>query len=287
MPEINWRIEGLLPSGGTGLIVGAPKAGKSTLARNMAVMTARGGCLLGRECFQGPTIYALFEGRAQGARQYFVDMETNDDDPLHVYHGQPPDQPWIWLTFLIRKTGAKIVFLDTLPRLLRVEDLNSYAEVTKATQPMIGIANDTGCCIVGLTHRRKSGGERGEEALGSTALIGSVDTVLSFKEDGDRRSIYSRQREGEDMEETSIRLDEKGWNHLGETARATRRDELETDIAGLLADAAEPMDAIAIARKLRKRKAIITALLGRMVEQGTATRTGDGQRGNPFMYSAR
>lgn len=168
-----------------------------------------------------------------------------------------------------------------------MEDLNSYAEVTKATQPMIGIANDTGCCIVGLTHRRKSGGERGEEALGSTALIGSVDTVLSFKEDGDRRSIYSRQREGEDMEETSIRINEKGWNHLGETARATRRDELETDIADLLADAAKPMDAIAIARKLRKRKAIITALLGRMVEQGTATRTGDGQRGNPFMYSAR
>ena len=113
MPEIKWRIEGLLPSGGTGLIVGAPKAGKSTLARNMAVMTARGGCLLGRECFQGPTVYALFEERAQGARQHFVDMETNDDDPLHVYHGQPPDQPWIWLTFLIRKTGAKIVFLDT------------------------------------------------------------------------------------------------------------------------------------------------------------------------------
>ena len=284
MADTNWRVDGLLPAGGTGLIAGAPKAGKSTLARNLVVSIARGGWLLGRECFAGPTIYALFEGRAQGARQHFVDMETNATDPVHVYHGEPPVAPWVWLESVIKDTGAVAVFLDTLPRLLRLEDLNSYAEVTKATQPMIGVANRTGCTVVGLTHRRKSGGERGEEAMGSTAFLGAVDTFIGFKEDGDRRSIYSRQREGEDMEETAIRLDRNGWNTLGSTARNMCRDELETDIAQHLADL--PLDAGALARKLRKRKEVILAILNRMVERGTAIKTGTGQRGDPFRFQA-
>ena len=35
VPDVDWIVEGLLPAGGTALIVGPPKSGKSTLGRNI------------------------------------------------------------------------------------------------------------------------------------------------------------------------------------------------------------------------------------------------------------
>jgi Mrp family chromosome partitioning ATPase len=51
-PE-NWLVDGLLPTGGLSVLVGKPKAGKSTLARALAVAVARGEPWLGRATFPG------------------------------------------------------------------------------------------------------------------------------------------------------------------------------------------------------------------------------------------
>ena len=283
-PADNWVVDGLLPYSGTSLVVAAPKDGKSTFARNACVRVAGGGWYLGRECTQFPTLYCLFEGRWQGAQQHFQDMETDAKAPVHVFYGPAPDDPWKWLASAIGATGARLVVLDTVGRFLRTDDLNSYSEVTKATEPWIMLASNTGAHIMGLHHRRKSGGAGGEEASGSAALFAAVDTGIFFKLDGDRRSIYTRQREGDDMEETALRLDAKGWNHLGATARDNRRDELETDIADTLAEHDTPMRDREIAKNVRKRKEAVLAALNRMVERGTVLRMGAGNRGDSFRY---
>ena len=39
-PTINWLVDGMVPGGGTALIVGAPKTGKSTIGRNLVLAVA-------------------------------------------------------------------------------------------------------------------------------------------------------------------------------------------------------------------------------------------------------
>jgi len=46
---------------GMSLLVAKPKVGKTTLAFNIAIATARGGELLGRSCARGAVVYLALE----------------------------------------------------------------------------------------------------------------------------------------------------------------------------------------------------------------------------------
>ena len=55
--EINWLVEGLLTKGGFSLMVGPPKAGKSTLVRQLIKSIAQGLPFLDRPIKQGKVLY--------------------------------------------------------------------------------------------------------------------------------------------------------------------------------------------------------------------------------------
>ena len=57
MGEEAWQINGLVPWGGVGIIVARPKAGKTTLGRQMVLATAQGTPLLDRSVRQGAALY--------------------------------------------------------------------------------------------------------------------------------------------------------------------------------------------------------------------------------------
>ena len=57
----------------------------------------------------------------------------------------------------------------------------------------------------------------GDAVLGSTAILGSVDTLLSMRRTESARFIQSIQRYGEDMAEQVIELDEDGCPVLAGT----------------------------------------------------------------------
>ena len=286
-PPINWTVEGLIPAGGTALLVGSPKAGKSTFARNLCIAVARGMNFVGRDCHKGPTLYASFEGRFPGIRQHLLDMGVKRDDAFMHYHGlQPIEKPTEWLDGVMTKHKPALVVLDTLQRFLRIEDLNSYSAVSNAMQDVIGLAEYHECAIVGIHHRRKSGGERGEEASGSAVLLGSVDTGIYFREDGEQRSIYSRQREGHDLPETALNLHGDGWTALGPTVGAIKREDLERNINAALVRVGEPLTKEEIAKLVEGRAGQVLSALTSMVAKGTATQTGKGAKGDPKRYAA-
>ena len=85
--EVAYLFDDLLPLPGTSILSGAPKAGKTTLARAMAVAAARGSRFLGRD-FAGGAVSVLFvsleESIAQ-TRAHFAQMGVRDSDPLYVY----------------------------------------------------------------------------------------------------------------------------------------------------------------------------------------------------------
>src|ERR1700733_5807632 len=62
-----WLVDGLLLRRGSSLLVGKPKAGKSTVARNFAVAVLKGHIILGRSVEVGKkaarVAYFLLEGK--------------------------------------------------------------------------------------------------------------------------------------------------------------------------------------------------------------------------------
>ena len=95
----DWLVEGLLPAGGTSLLLGKPKAGKSSIARILASKVALGERWHGRATKAGPALYvALDERRAtvRGHCRTLVDGAKHDDRDLlrkHVYIAFGPRPP--------------------------------------------------------------------------------------------------------------------------------------------------------------------------------------------------
>ena len=143
---------------------------------------------MGRDCVQGPALYVQLEGRRKAVRDHFAAMEANPDDPVHIYHGPPLDEPFVWLRQRIRHYDAVLAVIDPLFRFYPFGDGSDYATVTAGMQPYIDIASETGCTICMVHHARKAGGRGGEEALGSQNLFGSVDVMITLRRKGTDRT---------------------------------------------------------------------------------------------------
>ena len=284
---VEWLWGGLIPKGGTALLVGPPKCGKSTMARNLAAAVPMGRDYLGRTVTQGPALYVTFEATRAGMIEHFRTMGTPEDTALTCYHGTPFD-PTAAVNIIeaeIIKTGAGLLVLDTWLRVMRLNDANSYAEVSNATQPWINVCMATGCALLAVHHTRKGGGEGGEEASGSAALFASVDTLLSVKREDDQRTIYSRQREGADLERTKMQIGETKWLTLGGTVREERRGEaLDAVLATLTPTGALTLDDIC--DRTRRGKYTVRNALKTLVKEGRALQSRTGKRSDPFRYDA-
>jgi hypothetical protein len=64
-PE-HWLVEGLLPAGGTSILVAKPKVGKSTLSRVLAVAVALGVPFMGKNALKGTVFYLTLEESRAG-----------------------------------------------------------------------------------------------------------------------------------------------------------------------------------------------------------------------------
>ena len=280
------EVQGLIPVGGTALIVGPAKAGKSTLGQTLVCHHAAGRPFLGRGVRQGPSAYLTHEGGRAALAARLEAMGGADDLPLTVYHGPRPDDPLAFLAEGIEQTSATLAVIDPLFRMFDFPDGNDYAAVTASTAPLIELAGATGCALVFIHHSRKGGGAGGEEALGSTAIFGAVDTLISVKRADDVRTAYSIQREGVDMPETLLVLAADGTIDIGQTRRKADDAEAQQGILEFLADCGE---------KAPTRNDIETAMQGRtdrvrralatLVKRGEVARHGEGRKGHPYRFT--
>ena len=87
-------MENLLPANGLSLLAGTPKAGKSTLARNLAVEVVRGGGKwLGKDVKQGTVVHLSLEERMETIRKHYKQLDALGE---HIYlltetHPRPPN----------------------------------------------------------------------------------------------------------------------------------------------------------------------------------------------------
>src|SRR6185503_1991404 len=105
---------------------------------------------------------------------------------------------------LIVETKAKFLVIDVLQKFIRVRDMNDYAMVTAALEPIMDAARKQSCHVMLTHHAGKMSREDGDDILGSTALLGGVDTLVQIKKHDKRRAFFTIQRYGDDIGETVI-----------------------------------------------------------------------------------
>lgn len=285
-----WLLDGLLPAGGFAVLVGKPKAGKSTLARNLCKAVAHGEAFLGRAVRQGAVLYLALEEKRSQVKAHFRSLGVSPDAPLRVFVGTSPIDGLSQLRTELERVRCQgepvaLVIIDPMFRLVRPRDGNDYAAMTAALDPVLALARDSGACVLATHHGPK--GERADvdSPIGSTAIAGSADVLLVLKRNDRYRTLSTVQRMGEDLPETVIELDpETRAIRTSGTRQEADVSGMKAAIVGHLVTVSEPVDEPAIDGAVEGRTRTKREALRALVTDAKVSRIGTGKKGDPYRY---
>lgn len=206
-----WVLPGIIPEAGCGLIVAAPKVGKTRIAIEVALGLATGKRPLGISSQRpkavgffsledGEYLFAerLASGLHYGREKYHWDGHIKPEErglvwepPQHmklftnfaqVDLSTPEDQQRLLETIL--KHELKLVIIDTLSMAIGKGNVSDQKEMYAVLKPVKDIAKATGCAVLFIHHTRKRVFEKGESIqesiLGATALHAWSDFIMSL-----------------------------------------------------------------------------------------------------------
>lgn len=207
---ISWVVPGIIPEAGCGLLVSAPKVGKTRIAIEMALGLASGRKPLGIDLRKQLSVgfFSLEDG------EYLFSSRLNES--LNRDHGRfrfhwdghiKPDMTWappepmaLFTNFTqvdlsddldqqrlretIVKYELKLVIIDTLSMAIGKSDVSNSKDMYAILKVVKNIAKTTGCAIMFIHHTRKRVFEKGESiqemVLGSTALHAWSDFIMNL-----------------------------------------------------------------------------------------------------------
>jgi hypothetical protein len=280
--EIDWAIDGLLRGSGILLLASQPKVGKSDTARNLAKAVRTGGEFLGRRCRKGKVLWIGLEEPVSHLRERIEVMGMQDLEIAFVIE-RPANvkDSSAWLRALVECQRPDLVIIDTIGRFADVEEINSYSDVTRATQPMIDLRMQYGTTFALLHHNNHS-----NRVLGSTMWEGFVDAILIItRNDDGTRFAYSKQRAGIEMEPTTLTLNQDtGEISCAESKFIADRRVAENRIVEMLKD--EPMARRhELAQRCGRPATVGRAAVDSLVMAGVIKASGDGTKKSPRCYS--
>ncbi len=207
MPPIEWTIgegdKGIITQHGLTVMYGAPGAGKSFIALDMALSIANGVPWQGMATKQGKVLYIAGEGvgglgkrlNAWEAHNKVRDNKNLHVLPIAVNFREQADVEKLMRSIDKAGTGWSVVFCDTVARSLVGADENSATELGLWVSAADSIKAHCGCAFIGVHH---SGKDSTRGMRGSSALLGAVDTSLVVSKD--ENLVYMRCEKQKDAE---------------------------------------------------------------------------------------
>lgn len=237
---LSWVLPGIIPESGCGLIIAAPKVGKTRIAIEVALGLASGRSPLGIDVKKpqavgffsledGDYLFAerLSSGMREGRNAYHWDGNMRYADGKLLW--EPPkalplltgfksidlsdDTDKQRLLETIIKYELRLVIIDTLSMAIGSSNVSDSKEMNSILKDVREIAKATRCAILFIHHTRKRVFEKGESIqesiLGSTALHAWTEFVMSLaspEEDDDMLRLGIQTKRGGGFEYLNQKL---------------------------------------------------------------------------------
>jgi len=290
-----WIVHGLTAKGAITELDAKIKAGKTEFVARLVKAILTGDDFLDRLTRKTPVVY-LTEQTATTFREPLRRAGLLETDDLVVLSwADTVGHRWeVVAAAAVAKCeqiGAQLLVVDTLSAFARLADdnENSSGKASEAMAPL-QLAAARGLAVLVLRHDRKSGGDVGESARGSSAFGGAADIILALRrgEGAQRptiRALHGLSRFDETPTTLMIELTSTGYVALGtESAVAAK----EARIAIL--DSAPQSEEHAVTEQdlyeragAVKRSTARPALL-ELVTSGALRQVGEGKKGDPKRY---
>lgn len=234
--KTEWLWDGRVPLGAITLVAGREGIGKSTFCYDVASDVTRGTArgvhrgqprnvlVVATEDDMNRTIVPrLRAAKADLNRIFQIEVEKASSGPLEMELPTDTDE----LIEIIQENDVDLVLLDPLlSRISMKLDTHKDAEVRKALEPVVTIAQQTNCSVLGIMHVNKSGNQDMlNSMMGSRAFPAVARSVLFVVIDPD---------------ETGIRLLAHPKNNLGPEA-PTLKFTIENTPAGVDSNTGEQL----------------------------------------------
>ena len=206
---IEWLVEDLLMKGGLSIISGDAKLGKSTLARQLVSTVTTGGSFLGRKVKQGRAAYISIEEHRGLVKMQLINlgMDTKNFVIPSSKNKRKPTREQI--LSIAEAYKLDFIVIDTMGKMLEIEDLNSYKLVEPALEYFSNICRNTGVHIMFITHNNKGEGSGQGRMNGSAAIPAATDTNMILTASGDTRYMVANGRAVKPMKKQALRYDEE------------------------------------------------------------------------------
>lgn len=229
---VSWIVPGIIPEAGCGLLVAAPKVGKTRIAIEIALGLATGRRPLGLSIRKQVPVgfFSMEDGEhlfaerlshgintSRGRERFHWDGHIKPDMTWH-----PPEPMGLFTNFAnidlsdnldkqrlaetIQKYELKLVIIDTLSVSIGRTNVSDIKEMNGILPDLREIATATGCAIMFIHHTRKRVFEKGEtiqeSVLGSTALHAWCDFIMNLvspEEDSDLLRLGVQTKRGGNM----------------------------------------------------------------------------------------
>ena len=282
---ISWLVEPHLPASGLSMLAGKPKAGKSTLARCLALAIARGEPWLELIAAKGTVLYLALEEKRSEVKRHFQAMGATDKDDIRFFIAPSPQDGVAQLRRAAEHCQPALIIVDPLIKMVRVKDLNDYAQVSIALEPLLNLARETGAHVMTLHHLGKGERQGGDSILGSTALFAGVDTALLLKRSEKYRTLSSIQRYGVDMQEITLDLDPTTrFITAGAPRQEVDQAQVADTVEAFLKGLNEWVEEKVILEQVEGRRGVKVKALRDLIAAGRVSRTGEGGKKDPYKY---
>jgi len=208
---INWLMPGYLARGMLHLMAGKPGVGKTTLALELAATVSRGGIFpdgsempaskvliwSGEDHIDSVLLPRLIVANADRSRIKFIEETQVDSSGERRPFNAATDIP------KLKECAAKmgnvgLIIIDSVKSAIKT-DSNSNVDVRRGLQPLVDLAAETNCVVLGLTHLTKgtAGKDPLERVTGSIAFGGLPRIVFLVSQDEskvgkERRRVITR-----------------------------------------------------------------------------------------------
>ena len=198
-PEaVDWLWNGWLAAGKLHLIGGAPGTGKTTIAATLAAVLTCGGLWPdGSQAEAGSVVFWSGEDdnadtlnprlRAAGANMDRVFTVDGMRDGSERYPFDPARDMDALRAALAHRSDVRLIVIDPVVSVIN-GDSHKNAEVRRGLQPLVDLAGELGCALLGVTHFSKgtSGRDPVERITGSLAFAALARLVIvTAKQEGD------------------------------------------------------------------------------------------------------